>query len=57
MAWRARSQNFPSDKYVKAFCAGLEQMGIGYTASAAIEFITPGRFHHETNIKQRRMKK
>lgn len=35
-------QNFPSDKYVRAFCAELEQMGIGYTASAAIAFITPG---------------
>ena len=34
-------QNFPSDKYVKAFCAGLDSLNIPYTASGAIEFITP----------------
>lgn len=35
-------QNFPSDKYVKAFCVELEKLGIEYTASGKIPFITPG---------------
>lgn len=35
-------QNFPSDKYVKAFCAELEKLGIEYQASEKIPFITPG---------------
>ena len=35
-------QNFASDKYVKAFCAQLDQFGIAYQASEAIPFITPG---------------
>lgn len=34
-------QNFPSDKYVKAFCAELDKFGIGYDRSEAIPFITP----------------
>lgn len=35
-------QNFPSDKYVKAFCAQLEQFGIPHQAGGVIPFITPG---------------
>lgn len=35
-------QNFPSDKYVKVFCAQLKEMNIAYTSSEVIEFITPG---------------
>lgn len=35
-------QNFPSDKYVKAFLKELEALKIGYTESGVIEFITPG---------------
>ena len=35
-------QNFPSDKYVRAFCSELEKMGIGYSVSDRIPFITPG---------------
>lgn len=35
-------QNFASDKYVKAFCQQLDQLGIEYTASGAIPFLTPG---------------
>ena len=35
-------QNFASDKYVKAFSAQLDQLGIAYQASEAIPFVTPG---------------
>lgn len=35
-------QNFPSDKYVKAFCVLLNQFSIEYEASEVIPFITPG---------------
>lgn len=35
-------QNFPSDKYVKVFCAELGNLGIEYTAGTLIPFITPG---------------
>lgn len=35
-------QNFPSDKYVKAFCVLLNQFGIEYEASEVIPFVTPG---------------
>lgn len=35
-------QNFPSDKYVKAFLKELDKYGISYTASEKIPFITPG---------------
>ena len=34
-------QNFPSDKYVKAFTAQLDRLGIEYSASGMIEFFTP----------------
>lgn len=34
-------QNFPSDKYVKAFSEGLEALGIAYTVSGVIPFMTP----------------
>ena len=34
-------QSFESDKYVKAFLAGLDKLGIEYTASGAIPFVTP----------------
>ena len=34
-------QSFESDKYVKAFCAQLDQLGVPYSASDAIPFITP----------------
>ena len=34
-------QSFKSDKYAKAFCAGLKKLGIPYTVSDAIPFITP----------------
>ena len=35
-------QNFQSDKYVRAFCEELEKLGIVYTASDRIPFVTPG---------------
>lgn len=35
-------QNFPSNKYLKVFLEGLDSLGIPYTASDAIPFITPG---------------
>ena len=35
-------QSFASDKYVKAFCAELEKLDLGYTVSEAIPFLTPG---------------
>lgn len=35
-------QNFPSDQYVKAFCAELQRLGITYTVSDRISFVTPG---------------
>lgn len=35
-------QNFPEDKYVKAFCAEVDNLGISYQASEVIPFITPG---------------
>ena len=35
-------QNFSSDKYIKAFCAELDKLGIEYQASETIPFITPG---------------
>ncbi|MBQ7924160.1 MAG: hypothetical protein IJ329_02515 [Clostridia bacterium] len=34
-------QSFLSDKYVKAFCDELKRLGINYSASPAIPFITP----------------
>ena len=34
-------QSFESEKYVKAFLAGLDKLGIEYTASGAIPFVTP----------------
>ena len=34
-------QSFESDKYVKAFLKELESLGIPYTASEAIPFVTP----------------
>ena len=34
-------QSFSSDRYVKAFCAELDRLGIGYTASDMIPFLTP----------------
>jgi len=34
-------QNFNSDKYVKAFCQELENLGIEYSTSEIIPFITP----------------
>ncbi len=34
-------QSFSSDKYVKAFCRKLDGLGIEYTASEAIPFLTP----------------
>lgn len=34
-------QSFESDKYVKAFLAGLQKLGVEYTASDAISFLTP----------------
>lgn len=34
-------QNFPSDRYVKTFCAELEKLGITYAASEVIAFSTP----------------
>lgn len=34
-------QSFASDKYVRAFCAGLDKMGLAYTVSDAIPFTTP----------------
>lgn len=34
-------QSFKDDKYVKAFCAGLERCGIAYSVSGAIPFTTP----------------
>ncbi|MBQ9112287.1 MAG: hypothetical protein IJY08_01780 [Clostridia bacterium] len=34
-------QSFESDKYVKAFLAGLDKLGIAYKASEAIPFLTP----------------
>lgn len=34
-------QSFSSDKYAKAFCAELDKLGIGYTASEMIPFLTP----------------
>ena len=35
-------QNFQSDKYVRAFCEELEKLGIAYTVSDRIPFVTPG---------------
>lgn len=35
-------QSFASDKYVKAFCGELEKLGLAYTLSDAIPFLTPG---------------
>ena len=35
-------QNFPSDKYVKAFCDQLSQLGIAFQAGDVIPFVTPG---------------
>ena len=37
-------QSFKSDKYVKAFLLGLEKLGIEYTASDVIPFVTPKDF-------------
>ena len=34
-------QSFESDKYVKAFLAQLDSLGIEYKASGAIPFVTP----------------
>ena len=34
-------QSFESDKYLKAFLAGLDKLGIEYKASEAIPFLTP----------------
>lgn len=34
-------QSFASDKYVKAFCSGLEKLDISYTLSNVIPFATP----------------
>ncbi len=34
-------QSFESDRYVKAFCQKLAMLGIGYTASEVIPFVTP----------------
>ena len=34
-------QSFESDKYVKAFCAQLDQLGVSYSVSDAIPFVTP----------------
>ena len=35
-------QNFASDKYVKAFTAQIDKLGVVYHISAVIPFITPG---------------
>lgn len=35
-------QNFPSDKYVKAFCAELDKLGVNCQTSEVIPFMTPG---------------
>lgn len=35
-------QNFPSDKYVRAFCASLGRLGVECQVSEAIPFVTPG---------------
>ena len=35
-------QSFPSDKYVKAFLAGAQALGLTGTSSGAIAFATPG---------------
>lgn len=35
-------QSFPSDRYVRAFCAQLQELGIGCTVSGVIPFATPG---------------
>lgn len=35
-------QSFSSDKYVKAFCAQLDWLGITYQDSGIIPFVTPG---------------
>ena len=37
-------QSFKSDKYVKAFLLGLKKLGIEYTASDVIPFVTPKDF-------------
>lgn len=34
-------QSFEADKYVREFCAELEKLGIGYSVSEKIPFITP----------------
>ncbi len=34
-------QSFESDRYVKAFCRQLDRLGIDYTASEVIPFVTP----------------
>ena len=44
-------QNFPSDKYVKAFCAQLERCGIEYQISEVIPFITPGDSLVNRNVR------
>lgn len=48
-------QNFPSDKYVKAFLSELDKLGIPYQASDVIPFATPEdslikRKNHEKEI-------
>ncbi len=35
-------QNFPSDKYVDAFCKELQKLSVEYKVSGAISFTTPG---------------
>lgn len=34
-------QSFESDRYVKAFCRGLDKHGVEYSASEVIPFATP----------------
>lgn len=34
-------QSFESDKYVREFCNGLQKLGISYTLSSSIPFLTP----------------
>ncbi|MGN1399338.1 MAG: hypothetical protein ACI4WG_05020 [Erysipelotrichaceae bacterium] len=45
-------QSFKSDKYVKAFLAGLDRLGITYKASDAIAFTTP----NDSIIKRKTVK-
>ena len=37
-------QSFESDKYVKEFLKGLDKLGVEYTVSEVIPFVTPKDF-------------